>query len=217
MKIFTTLAIVTALASTMAFSASAEIINTDLNTAGDNLVITDTVTGLEFLNLNKTMGMTVSAVKAQLNTTFLGWRLSTGEEASSMLSNLLEGYGGYIDYFGLGRPSYETLYGVDSRSASALIGVSSWLQSYGMAASGSNDIRMYGFAYNETNKNTTMFSNYGPHDESWSNPGYSTWLVRDASADIVDENSGVNDVSTPFALSSLALLGFGAIRRKRNH
>jgi hypothetical protein len=217
MKIFTTLAIVTALASTMAFSASAEIINTDLNAAGDNLVITDTVTGLEFLNLNKTMGMTVSAVKAQLNTTFLGWRLSTGEEASSMLSNLLEGYGGYIPYVHGGKSSYGSLLGENTTDALQITGGNESNQSYGMAISESNNIRMYGFTYYPSNGNTGLYSNYGPHDESWSNPGFATWLVRDASADIVDENSGVNDVSTPFALSSLALLGFGAIRRKRNH
>lgn len=204
------------LLSALSFSAQSEVINTDWESTGDNKVITDTTTGLEFLNLTETLGMSIGSVKALLNTTFSGWRISTGAEASSMLANLLASSTGFLDYNPGGVASYKKIVDTDTMDAFKITGGSSLNQAYGMSTSG-NKVFMYGFSYSESVNSTNLYSNYGPRDDAWSNPSYSTWLVREISTDIVDEDAAVNDVSTPFALSSLALLGFGAFRRKRSN
>lgn len=64
----------------MATSAQAELIEADWQTAGDKLITQDTSTGLSWLDLTQTQGMSIPVVQSLLGTTFSGWRLPTKTE-----------------------------------------------------------------------------------------------------------------------------------------
>lgn len=207
------------LASALSLPAHAEVINTDWKSAGDNLVITDTATGLEFLKLSETMGRSVDSVIALLDTSYTGWRISTGSEASSMLSNLLDDtlsyYGGFPDYIDGGESHYYNMYDVDYSKTRPIVGSTSannYFYSFGLALSGSNDIRMYGFNQHKDGHDGWVYSNMGPIQSSQTAYQYGVWLVRDAQN--ISE-SPISNVPVPLMLSSLAMLGFGLSRRKQ--
>ena len=65
--------------------ANAELISTDWKTTGDNLVTLDTETGIEWLDLTQTIGMSINEVEGLLNSTFEGWRLPTVSEVTQMM------------------------------------------------------------------------------------------------------------------------------------
>lgn len=57
--------------------AEASFIKTDWQVAGDRKAVLDSTTGIEWLNLTQTNGLSVNQVISQLDTTFKGWRLPT--------------------------------------------------------------------------------------------------------------------------------------------
>ncbi len=59
----------------------------DWKAEGDNLVILDASTGLEWLKLTETDGKSIAAVKSELSTTYLGWRQPTEYEVNNMMLN----------------------------------------------------------------------------------------------------------------------------------
>jgi hypothetical protein len=78
------------IASTIAFSsmgANADLIATDWKTTGDSLSTLDEATGIEWLDLTQTMGMSINQVEVLLGSTFSGWRLPTRTEVSEMFYN----------------------------------------------------------------------------------------------------------------------------------
>lgn len=71
----------------MSLGANAALVSTDWKTAGDGKATLDTQTGIEWLDLSVTDGLTIGQVKSLLPTTYAGWRLPTPEEVFTMLSN----------------------------------------------------------------------------------------------------------------------------------
>jgi hypothetical protein len=69
-------------------SASAEFIKTDWKEVGDNLAVVDKGTGLEWLNLSQTDGMSISQVDTLLSTTFYGWRFPSRNEVNIAMTSL---------------------------------------------------------------------------------------------------------------------------------
>jgi hypothetical protein len=218
------------LASALSLSAHAEVINTDWKSAGDNLVITDTVTGLEFLKLTETTGMSYTEVFNQINTTYAGWSFSSSEQITSMLSNLLDEplkpFGGYasidkdpntINFNGLLRFGTTGLY-----FAHEILGYTEVRNDKGVATYSygniktANQVVMYGLLHIPYDVDVSrVFAQYGRQGDnnlSTSNITAGLWLVRDAQN--ISE-SPINNVPAPLALSSLALLSFGLVRRKK--
>jgi hypothetical protein len=79
-----------ALASILALSsvaANAEFIKGDWKVVGDNLSVVNTETGLEWLSLTQTDGLSISEVSNLLSTTFSGWRLPTKDEVNAILTS----------------------------------------------------------------------------------------------------------------------------------
>lgn len=81
-----TLAGIIMLAST---GVNAELIKGDWKVANDNLSIIDTQTGIEWLSLKETDGLSIASVQSQLETTFSGWRLPTSGEVAAMMDNVM--------------------------------------------------------------------------------------------------------------------------------
>lgn len=68
-----------------AFGTQAAFTKTDWKTAGDLMVIQDSNTKLEWLNLMATDGKSINQVNSELSTTYSGWRLPTNDEVSALM------------------------------------------------------------------------------------------------------------------------------------
>jgi hypothetical protein len=68
-------------------SAQAALVHTDWKTAGDQQSTLSEETGLEWLKLSHTVGMSINQVKSELNTTYAGWRLPTNDEVGNFLTS----------------------------------------------------------------------------------------------------------------------------------
>jgi hypothetical protein len=70
-------------------SVQANMVFTDWDTEGDAKSTLDTDTGLEWLRVTETNGMSMDQVTAKLGTTFAGWRLPTASEVQTYLVNMI--------------------------------------------------------------------------------------------------------------------------------
>lgn len=84
-------------------SSNAEFIKGDWKNAGDNLSVVDSESGIEWLNLNQTIGMSIGTAQGLLDTTFAGWRLPSQDEVATMMTN--------ISGFDFSGEAYKTWYG----------------------------------------------------------------------------------------------------------
>lgn len=71
------------------FTLSASVVSTDWQAAGDNLITHDTVSGLDWLDLTETNGLSYDFVSRQLVTSgqFDGWRYATNTEVVALWNN----------------------------------------------------------------------------------------------------------------------------------
>lgn len=69
--------------------AQAELLNADWHSPNDRLITQDTETGLEWLDLSQTNGMSIAVVQAHLDTTFAGWRLPSRSEVTGLMNSAL--------------------------------------------------------------------------------------------------------------------------------
>tara|TARA_Y100000310_G_scaffold149818_1_gene149201 strand:+ start:11410 stop:12111 length:702 start_codon:yes stop_codon:yes gene_type:complete len=92
----------TSLLSLASISANAEFIKGDWLHENDNLSFVDTETGLEWLSLRKTIGMSIDEVKGKLDSQFVGWRLPTEKEVIQVINGFTpfdyEGRDGFWSY-----------------------------------------------------------------------------------------------------------------------
>ena len=79
------------------FNANAAIVSVDWQTGGDNLITQDTDSGLEWLDLTVTAGMSFNDVTAQLGVggDYEGWRYATSAE----VTGLWDAFGGDNNYY----------------------------------------------------------------------------------------------------------------------
>lgn len=77
--------------SAFSLSANADFVKTDWNSSFDAQAALDQETGIEWLNLNQTKGMSINQVKGLLDTTFQGWRLPTATEVNVMMNHVTGG------------------------------------------------------------------------------------------------------------------------------
>lgn len=216
MNIAIKMAIAISLTSILSFSASAELFNTDWLKEGDNLVISDSESSLEFLKLTKTDGLSYQNVVSQLSTTYRGWRVATVFEAVSLIRSAT----GLTDWgvSSLKRavdlePHY--LLGMTHMSGGTL--AASYF-SYGLTSEAANDTnnKMVGiYTYDDARYSEQRNANDAVHLY----PGNSSYSTSEASAQrgtwLVRDTSNIENVSAPLAFSSLALLSFGLARRRK--
>lgn len=190
------------LAASLSFSANAELMEANLKENNDGLVTLDTNTGLEWLDITLTMGMSVNQV---LNDDrFSGWRVATKEESDNFVvhyRNLSQGY-----------------------NLMSLVGQYGNSYSYGLYHLHTSYYSMSG-AYN----NVSGYNQYGTFNADYSRADFGVWLVSDGGLSLssinnpninsVGFNGEINDdvnASVPLSgsLSILALSLAGLVRRK---
>ena len=82
------LIIATLAAGLISTQASAAFVSTDWKVAGDKLAVLDEMTGLEWLNLTQTRGMSIDEARSLIEDGyFSGWRVPTNEEVESLFTN----------------------------------------------------------------------------------------------------------------------------------
>lgn len=226
---------VVALAS---MGANAELISTDLSTFDDGLATLDTETGIEWLDLTQTDGMSITQVESLLDSTFAGWRLPTSAEATEMMNNHFLSIGQlgstnitgtesadlfneFQGFFGLtnNTATTQSVRGlIKNDTATGLNPFAKVVQFGGYSAISPNVTHTY------THMNDGVTSDY-----NFSNASYGIYLVSDGgvtissinnpSLNINNINAPINAVSVPLpatgALLALAMLGFGVTRKKK--
>lgn len=73
-------------------SAQAAFVKADWRSTGDKLVLVDTTTEIEWLNLAVTDDKSIDQVKAELATVYSGWRLPTNAEVSALMYGIYSVY-----------------------------------------------------------------------------------------------------------------------------
>jgi hypothetical protein len=232
MKLLSTIFAVSTLALA-SMSASAQLISTDWKSTGDKLATLDESTGIEWLDLTQTDGMSIDTAEGLLSSRFEGWRLPTRSEVTQLMvnafpseKNRVQGAGGWgitntttdneADNFRLlfgttqVSSTYDSTYGLFKNDPGG---------QYSILRSGVQDRRDNDYVALYSNQNIT-------NDTSYSTSSYAVYLVSDGGttqSSLNDPSLNANNANAPSsvplpataALLGLGLLGFGA-RRKKN-
>lgn len=213
MDLCRTLIIATALFS---FSSSAELIKSDWKTPGDNLAYQDVATGITFLDISVTMGMSINQVNDALGSTFIGWRMATAEEASISITSMYENSGlelprfGKTDYEGFYNPYFDV---VGARSYDDDEYITYNFKGVFLTADGTVYITgAHTLLYDDGSAMTRILNARDDSliidlDDEHERRGI--FLVRDYFSDI-----DFQDVTAPFAFFSLALFPMVILRRR---
>lgn len=208
-----------------AFTAQAELVNSDWKSSGDNYMITDTNTGIKWLSLELTLGKSVNDLDG--SPSFSGFEVASEDAMQTLATSYL----GYPDLRATGPFEDETLEEESLlRSFSESFGVYVMnehnIYSYGIYSIGEDQNHLAGvFTYKRRHKRTTSIKD---DDYSYSNFGvymmetasYQNWLStvpekleplpeETASTDTPEVVSNVNaPVAYAMGLLSLCFAGF---------
>jgi hypothetical protein len=213
MNIISKTLIMAGLSSLMAFPASAELITTDWLTPGDQLVLTDTDSGLEFLKLSVTANVSISNMKNLFDNTYSGWRLATVSDATDIFTKLLEPYGGF------GSSATNTISG-NLLPAYDLIGfnvINGTMYSLSIVESSNHtnslQYTLFGLMGSENNHTAINNRTSWAYSDYVASNNYGVLVVRDTA----NEDVETSDVHAPVILSAFSLIGLGLIRRRKQH
>ena len=192
-------------------NAHADFISKDMFSVNDNLSVLDTDSGLEWLSLTETSGLSLNQVSSRLNTDFSGLRLATENEVLEMIYSFYpQTQGRTSSYMSNQDPSemqsFINLFGNSGLTSTA----------YGMHTNSFGMVSMTG-VYNGGSYGNINTSNYTSSNMDYSEYYYSSWLVLDDSIEppAPEEPSGSTPVPIPATGGLLALAMAGlCIRRK---
>ena len=186
-----------------AFSAHAELVVTDWETEGDELIVVDTDTGNKWLNLALTVSESIDDISAKLSTIYTGWRLATEDEVFTLMAN----HYGWDD-----KPVGSAPAELRNEWQDAFGSTGSGGRSYGNYIGDNGDVNMAG-----TRSLNYVYFNYTRGSDSTESNQYDGVFLVSNGPVTLEEKSNLQDVSTPFAAGTLALaLMFGS-RRFINH
>ena len=190
-----------ALSALMSVSAHAGLSKIDWKTEGDNRIVLDSDTGIEWLPLSNTLGMSIDQVSAELGPggQYEGWRLPTAKEVEGLMTTIypaatnqfsndgsqtVSGYNWYTggsDYYASYRTAWSNWMGLTYYTTGHKSTYKRYWQSYGLYMSDNpddpsladEDVLMSGFAYQKHNTTTSRSYKYYYYIYS-DRTGYST-------------------------------------------
>jgi hypothetical protein len=212
-------------------SANAELISTDWKNTGDGLATLDESTGIEWLDLTQTDGMSIDAAESLLSSTFAGWRLPTRTEVTQLMINAfpsqtyMQGTGYYT--------ATNTTADNEVDNFSQLFGItySNSTLDYSMGIFKNNPGENYSVIYSgvrdrRSDEHVGFYLNqYFNNDTNAAASHLGVYLVSDGGttlSSINDPSLNANNANAPAsvplpataALLGFGLLGFGARRKK---
>jgi hypothetical protein len=222
------------IASTIAFAsmgANADLIATDWQATGDSLATLDEATGIEWLDLTQTAGISINQAEGLLNSTFAGWRLPTRSEVTQMMTTAfasqaatLQGVvgGGFTNsLLDNEADNFRSLFGITHQSIDYDYSAGLFKNNVGT----SNPLLMSGALDDPSNDFLQLFSNTNiVSDYSYSNVSYGVYLVSDGGttlSSIANPSLNANNVNAPNSvpLPATALLmglGLAGLARRKN-
>jgi len=217
---------VVALALTCALPVSAGFVHQDLTTAGDSKVTFHEETGLNWMKLSVTSGMSIDQVSAQFGDggQFDGWRLATDNEVEAMLKAMMPTLyftdnktggpvysGGGVAPFALNWMKWmgTTLYGTSNYS-------------YGLYyQEGTSTILMTGVTQGSNLSQNKIYDDYysATYRSSWASADYGIFMVKAGSLNPEPNEppGNVEDVpvSSGGAIIGLGLMAMAGLRRRK--
>jgi hypothetical protein len=208
-------------------SAQAALVESDWKNAGDEQVVLDTDTGIEWLKLNNTTNMSYNDVLASTSnaSTLDGWRLPNPDEIDTLMTNMV----------------LLTDVARDTQFSNKQYAVNIWSGHMGLTYSDRGDQYSLGLSKNENGElattgsvsnNLRLIQNQLVAPSTWSDElaptGYGWLLVSDGGVTLSSQldpsinannannaNAPTANVSAPalLGLMSLGLFGFAARRR----
>ncbi|HBX5210863.1 TPA: hypothetical protein MH404_29485, partial [Klebsiella pneumoniae] len=195
--------------------ASAAFVATDWKVSGDRLATLDTVTGIEWLDLTESKGMSISLAKQAIGDggKFQGWRLPTSVEVESLFSRVFTTWGDIFNDDGTPQDKITTNGLTDSESIlfATLFGLSGRVNnstnfaewSFGLYANSLSETLTAGRfrQYYYTNKQNRESVHVGIKrvDESFSINEYSVFLVSDGGTTLSSINDPTLNINNPNA------------------
>jgi hypothetical protein len=232
MKLLSTIFAVSTIALA-SMSASAQLISTDWKSTGDKLATLDESTGIEWLDLTQTDGMSIDTAESLLSSRFEGWRLPTRSEVTQLMVNAFPSQASFVQGSGSKGLTNTT---TDNEADNFRLMFGTTQVSYGYDytrglfkndPSGQYSVLYSGVADRNSDDYVTLYSNLSQtNDTSYSNTVFGVYLVSDGGttqSSLNDPSLNANNANAPSsvplpataALLGLGLLGFGA-RRKKN-
>jgi hypothetical protein len=212
-------------------SANAGFIETDWQEVGDGKATLHEETGIEWLNVSETSGLSVNEALAQTvdGGIYEGWRLPSFEEVDNWWRSILAG--NYILTLGEGHIIDDSNYGETAKAWMEANGLHDTIQarSYGIGLTSDGDYGFWGVS--RVNDNTRY--RYGAYEYTAntthtyagvflvSDGGLTLSSTEDPTLNASNPNAPINQVPEPsmlalMALGSLGLFGAGARRRKQS-
>jgi hypothetical protein len=232
MKLLSTIFAVSTIALA-SMSASAQLISTDWKSTGDKLATLDESTGIEWLDLTQTDGMSIDTAESLLSSRFEGWRLPTRSEVTQLMVNAFPSQASFVQGSGSKgltntttdneADNFRLMFGTTQVSSN----YDSTLGMFKNDPGGQYSALMSGAYDRKYDDRITLYSNLNTTTyTSYSNTSYGVYLVSDGGttqSSLNDPSLNANNANAPSsvplpataALLGLGLLGFGA-RRKKN-
>jgi hypothetical protein len=232
MKLLSTIFAVSTLALA-SMSASAQLISTDWKSTGDKLATLDESTGIEWLDLTQTDGMSIDTAEGLLSSRFEGWRLPTRSEVTQLMVNAFPSEASRVQGAG-GWGVTNTTTDNEADNFRLLFGTThvNSVNDYTIGLfkndpGGDYSVLLSGLNDRRDSDNVALYSNRNlTNDTSYSHDVYGVYLVSDGGttqSSLNDPSLNANNANAPSnvplpataALLGLGILGFGA-RRKNN-
>lgn len=196
----------------------------DVANEGDELAVLHYDTGLEWLNVRETWGMSMEYVNNTLQGDLQGWRLPTNEEVDVLISSFFSGWNYSSTTYATIRDHW-SYHPVDEFGRMFGNGVTSATYTTGKYYDENGSVRIAGGYVNGSNYSAIYGPNstysYAATDSRYgaflvSDGGVTMSSINDPSLNINNANAPVNSVSAPMAaVTGLFAVGmFGRIRRK---
>jgi hypothetical protein len=214
--------------------ANAELIPTDWKTTGDSLATLDRQSGIEWLDLTQTDGMSINQAKGLLSSTFEGWRLPTRTEVTQMMVNQFPSQSENMQRSG-GWWTDEANFDNQVDQFRSMFGNTfsdiTYDNSFGLFKNDNTEQRQVlrsGVIDKRSDNYVEVYSNHIIIDSlNYTNDLYGVYLVSDGGttlSSINDPSLNANNPNAPTSiplpatapLLGLSLLGFAARRKKTN-
>lgn len=198
-------------------SASASLTKVDWKTDGDGLAVLDTQSGVEWLNLKETQGLSIVQVEDLLSTTYLGWRIPTIYDIDILMSNHFT----RAHLSDLSKVPYTKITTISVSSRNFILNFGATLESASLFSQGAH------YLYdNETYSHSRVY--YGSGDDYFYKGSYGTtspvsysgvFLISDGGvtlSSINDPSININNANSPYStlasdVNSTGYFGFIAL------